>query len=83
MQSQGKAHVCILLQVRKWRRQLHFWDPKPEGDEIKIEVRSIWRTHHTCMQPRLAAVVMSPATFLPLENHETRPPLQYNSSMGT
>ncbi|EIE19396.1 hypothetical protein COCSUDRAFT_44731 [Coccomyxa subellipsoidea C-169] len=25
-------------QVRKWRRQLHFWDPKPEGDEIKIEV---------------------------------------------
>ncbi|KAK9914794.1 hypothetical protein WJX75_000623 [Coccomyxa subellipsoidea] len=25
-------------QVRKWRRQLHFWDPKPEEDEIKIEV---------------------------------------------
>lgn len=28
-----------LLQVRKWRRQLHFWDPKAEQDEIKIEVR--------------------------------------------
>ncbi|CAL8468386.1 g7926 [Coccomyxa elongata] len=25
-------------QVRKWRRQLHFWDPKAEEDEIKIEV---------------------------------------------
>lgn len=62
--------------MRKWRRQLHFWDPKPEEDEIKIEVRS-WKLSHSTQAAFYH--ICQPAdtvSFIAYSNHPpTRPPL--------